>query len=366
MEYEYDLPKIKEELNIEQIKDIVAELGGEPQLQNNILLCKTICHGGDSHKLYYYENSHLFHCYTGCEEPSFDIFELVRKVKSRELDEEYDLPKAVRYVAQYFGYAPLDKEEQTEQLIDKDLTYIQNFGRINNIELETQIIELKAYDDKFLKNLPQPHLPWEKEGISREIIEYYNIRYNPKTGGILIPYYDENNRLIGIRERNLVEDQIERYGKYHPAIISGKMFNHPLSFGLYNLNNSKNNIQQIKKVIIFEGEKSCLKYASYFGKENDISVACTGSAIIKYQIDLLLKYNVNEIIIAFDHDFTDINSEEAKKVIRKIKSIHKKFNQIVTLSFLWDKENLLGYKDSPIDKGKDIFLYLFNNRLNLY
>ena len=84
MIYDYDKDEIKNSLEINQIMEIVAELGGEPMLQNEVLVCKTICHGGDSHKLYYYDNTKLFRCYTGCAEPTFDIFELVRKVKARE------------------------------------------------------------------------------------------------------------------------------------------------------------------------------------------------------------------------------------------------------------------------------------------
>ena len=79
MNYDYDKDSIKNSLDISQIKDLVAELGGEPQLQNDILTCKTICHGGDSHKLYYYDNTHLFRCYTGCDDPTFDILSWLEK-----------------------------------------------------------------------------------------------------------------------------------------------------------------------------------------------------------------------------------------------------------------------------------------------
>ena len=71
--YDYDKDEIKNNLDILQVKELVAELGGDPYIQNNILMSRTICHGGDSHKLYYYDNSHLFHCFTECGE-SFDIF----------------------------------------------------------------------------------------------------------------------------------------------------------------------------------------------------------------------------------------------------------------------------------------------------
>ena len=52
--------EIKNNLSIEQIESLVAELGGEPRRQGDILICRTICHGGDSHKLYYYDNTKLF------------------------------------------------------------------------------------------------------------------------------------------------------------------------------------------------------------------------------------------------------------------------------------------------------------------
>ena len=67
-------------------------------------------------------------------------------------------------------------------------------------------------------------------------------------------------------------------------IICGKQYNHPLGMNLYNLNNSQNNIQTTNLAIVFESEKSCLKYQSFFGIDNDISVACCGSNISAYQV----------------------------------------------------------------------------------
>ena len=66
---------------------------------------------------------------------------------------------------------------------------------------------------------------------------------------------------------------------------------------LYNLNNCKDNIRKIKKAIIFEGEKSALKYISYFGEENDLSVSICGSSMINYQAWLLIQQGAKEIII---------------------------------------------------------------------
>ena len=143
-------------------------------------------------------------------------------------------------------------------------------------------------------------------------ITNHNICYNPSSQAIVIPHYDENGFLIGIRERTLIKEN-EIYGKYRPTYLNKQMYNHPLGFSLYNLNNSKNNIKILKKAIVFEGEKSPLLYESYFGRENDISVACCGSNLSSYQLKLLLDLGIEEVIIAFDKQFKTKGDLEFKR-----------------------------------------------------
>lgn len=370
MNYEYDIQQIKEELTIEQIFDILNELGGEPQQpKNDIIISRTICHNGPgkgSWKLYYYDNSHLFRCYTACGD-SFDIFELVKKVKSLVQGTEYGLPQAIQYVANYFGYSSVQLDNEYKLLTEKDFTYLKNYDRIKDIKIENQIVELKTYDDNFLKNFPRPLImPWINDGISKEIMNEYEICFDPKNCGIIIPHRDYKGNLIGIRERSLVQEIVEQYGKYRPMKLGNKMYNHPLSFNLYGLNKNKNNIQQMKKVIVLESEKAVLQYATMFGQENNITCAICGSSFINYQAWLLINLGVDEIIIGLDHDFTDVNSAEAKHKIKNLKQIHKKYGNYVNISFMWDKDNITGYKDSPTDCGKDIFLKLFQERISIY
>ena len=156
-----------------------------------------------------------------------------------------------------------------------------------------------------------------------------------------------------------------KYGKYRPAYLKGKMYNHPLGFSLYNLNNSKKAISQFQKAIVFEGEKSTLLYASYFGKENDISVACCGSNLIRQQVKLLLSLGVKEIIVAFDKQFQEIGDKEWQKWTIKLNTIYNKYGAYVNISYLFDKNNLLKYKSSPIDEGKEKFIQLFKERIRI-
>ena len=371
MDYDYNLEEIKENLSLDDIELILVEFNAEPERRNETIVAKTICHGGDSHKLYYYQNTALFHCYTGCSDPTFDIFELVRKVMSREHpkareDSAWNLPEAVDWVARKFGYAPNIREDNSDFTIKEDFTLLENYSRIKDININTQQIELKEYNAPFLQYLPKPHLPWEQEGIKKNIIDNHNICYDPASAGIIIPHYDINNRLIGIRVRNLAADAIERYGKYRPAYIGGKMYNHPLGFNLYNLNNVKHNIQRMEKVFVFEGEKSCLKYSSYFGTENDLSVAVCGSSFIPYQAWLLINQGAKEIIIALDRQYKELGDDEHKKLVRNLKAIHRKYGAYVKISYMFDTESLLDYKSSPIDHGPEVFMKMFNERKSIY
>ena len=147
--------------------------------------------------------------------------------------------------------------------------------------------------------------------------------------------------------------------------LNGQMYNHPLGFNLYNLNNSKQQISKIKKAIIFEGEKSCLLYQSYFGLENDISVACCGSAVSQYQINLLQECGATEVIVAFDRQFKQRGDDEFHHLTRNLKAIHRKYGNYLNVSFIFDKNMITGYKDSPIDCGAETFIKLFRNRVVL-
>ena len=373
------LENIKNDLTLDQVFQLLVDLGGEPQIYNNsYIISRTICHnppGQGSFKLYYYDNTKLFRCYTECND-AFDIFQLILKVKhlansgitywakGGELKTRpWDLPDALTYILTYYGIEAENQNFSEEQLELPDDKYIAEKLRKQSIKTnKEQSVSLKIYNGAFLTNFPQPRiLPWEREGITRESIISHNIRYDPINQGIVIPHYDINNQLIGIRERTLIKEN-EARGKYRPAIISGQMYNHPLTFNLYNINWSKDNIRNMKKAIVFEGEKSCLLFSSFFGIDNDISVAVCGSNLINYQVEILKSLGVEEIIIAFDRQYQEYGDKEYFKWEEKLINIYKKYGGFIQIRFILDTGNLLGYKDSPIDKGPDIFLELFNNR----
>ena len=299
----------------EKIKQLLEELGGDPILKNGYIICKTICHNNDSyldsasHKLYYYSNTHLFKCFTGCEGDSFDVYDLIIRV-NKTRGKEISLPQAVQFIVKFFNLPNYQEDFTLEDTSFHDWEILKKYEESSSQEKEEKKVELKIYDKKILRYLPHPRiLPWEQEDISREVMEYCGICYDPSAEGIVIPHYDINNNLIGIRERTLIKEN-EEYGKYRPAFINYQLYNHPLGFALYGLNWAKSNISKIKKVIIMEGEKSVLKYMSWFGIENNIAVAACGSNLTQHQLDLLLNLGVEEVIIGFDRQFKEIGDDE--------------------------------------------------------
>ena len=139
--------EIKQNLTIEQVENLVAELGGEPQCNGDIIICRTICHGGSSHKLYYYANSQLFRCYTECND-TFDIFDLVRKVKS-QYGEEMSLLQSIYYVIRFFNLEISFENEDFSDLFRKsqDWEILNHYDKINSSNNYKQQVELNFFDE---------------------------------------------------------------------------------------------------------------------------------------------------------------------------------------------------------------------------
>lgn len=352
----YSKDEVKESITIDDMYDLLDYLGAEPEMCGDYIKSLTICHGGDSKKLYWYESTSLFHCYTG-DCGTFDVFELVSKVKGIK-----DLNSAIFFVVNFFNLQSRLQEVDDNEYSIEDWRIFRRYEDAPEPKNEDKLV-LPEYDDSIVKYYPKPIIkPWDAEGISKEVCDYCGICYDPLNGNILIPHYDEHGRCVGIRQRTLVQEN-EIYGKYRPWKRGGVLYNHPLGFNLYGLNWAKDRISDMKVAILAEGEKSVLESMTYFGTGNNLTVATCGSSVSRYQFQLLKELGVDEVVIAFDHDFEEVGSEDYLQTEKKIAAVAKKFSSMTRVSVLFDRDGLLGYKQSPFDAGKDVFMYLFKNRI---
>ena len=113
-------------------------------------------------------------------------------------------------------------------------------------------------------------------------MRHYQIGYSIIENKVIIPHYNREGYLIGVRGRALDPDEAELNGKYRPIVVNGEVLSHPLGYNLYGLNFVAGNIKRIGMAIIAESEKSCLQYMSYFGSHDNIVVAACGSNISDY------------------------------------------------------------------------------------
>lgn len=223
---------------------------------------------------------------------------------------------------------------------------------------------LNAYDEHIL-NIFQDlyYYGWIEEGISVATMKKYNIKYSTWQQKIIIPHYDVNDQLVGVRARALLEQDIDLFGKYSPFKIGNKFYNHALGQNLFGLNHNIHAIYRKRKIMLVEAEKSVFQTDTMFGDDN-FTVALCGSNLTDYQKSMILMMGVREVIIALDKQFEDTKSDECEKWAKHIKEkIADKLSPFVTVSVLWDSTGLLGYKDSPTDRGKDTLLQLMDNKI---
>ena len=354
----YNIQKIKDKITNEDIKNILAEFNAYPAYENEeFIVFPTICHNLNaeeaSPKLYYYKNSKMFYCFTECQK-SYDIISLLVQVNKIH-NNNYNFWDIVDYLADKIQYS-----EDFFELNQESIVYSSARNYYNKISNK---IKTEYFDNNIL-NFFQNYLPyeWAKEGITYQNLIKYDIKYYQYENEIIIPHYDINKKLVGIRIRAL-NDEDMIFGKYRPLKLENKIYAHPLSQFCYGLWLNKDNINKTKQAIIMEGEKSVIKGEQL---EYNNLVACCGSNISKVQIQQLIQCGAKEIVIAFDREYKDRKDTKNEKYYNKLYELANRYRLYCNMSFIFDFNNILKEKDSPIDRGIDNFNYLLQRRIKLY
>ena len=241
--------EIIEQLDDERVKQMLDSLDIPYTDKGDYLLMPTVCHHGDieeaSEKLYYYKNTHIFQCWTECGSQSIFSF-LKNYYTAKNIDYDwytdiYQLIVGCSYFSEDNNSFNSYKSIRNEYEIKKIRKSLPNYSEgLLNI---------------FIKYYP---IEWLNDGITKETMDKFNICYSPTQNKIIIPHYDVNGNLIGIRGRALDPWEIENVGKYMPIQIEGKWYSHPLSLNLYGLNITKENIRNTGIAYIGEAEKFVL------------------------------------------------------------------------------------------------------------
>ena len=239
-------------ITIEDVIKILKDLGSDNHRlddKGNIYF-NTVCHGGNSNKLYYFTDSKFFQCFTCCG--SLSLFDVIMSAKGIDFTESYN------YICKFKGisrFKKLKKGLQKREVQNKDLDFL----KLHLYKKENRIIQLPTYD-KYILNMFDDYIPlsWHNEGIKDEIANIFQIKFYISQNKAIIPHYDINGNLVGIRGRSFFKNEIENNRKYMPITIQGLTYKYPIHFNIYGIYQNKDNIKQFKKAIIFESEQSLL------------------------------------------------------------------------------------------------------------
>jgi hypothetical protein len=344
-----DYEGIIENLQDNAVIQLMTQLGANNHIETDgYIIFPTICHNTHSDeasmKLYYYKNTHVFMCYTECG--GMNIFQFLRHYyEARGISYDW-------YEDVYSVVLNCSVSKDFEGIVDNRITYGERYaGRV-----QRELPEFpKGVLDVFTKFYPTE---WLNDGISKDTMDKFNILYSISQNKIIIPHYDINERLVGIRGRALNEYEIENYGKYMPIKLENTWYKHPLSLNLYGINKNWKNIKENSVCFLFESEKSVLQLDSF--ERPNCGLAVCGSAFNKYQMNLLLKYcRPKEIVICFDNE----EQPNSSNYFDKLWGIGKKYSNYCNFSFIYDRNNITEKKDSPTDKGEAIFEELLQRRI---
>lgn len=340
-------------LDDDSIITLMTKLGADRYADKGThIIFPTICHNIDSSeasmKLYFYKDTKLFVCYTSCSNMSiFKFLKIYYETRQIDYDWYSDIYQVICDCSNFKGIEGFVAEKYKSLKDRYDIKY--------------KARELPEFSDSvldcFVKTYPQE---WIDDGISKETMDKFGICYSISQNKIIIPHYDINNRLVGIRGRALNEWEIENIGKYLPLQIENVWYKHPLSMNLYGLNLTKENIKQQGICYLVESEKAVMQLDSFSIK--NCSAAVCGSSFNKYQLNILLKHCApSEIVLCFDKE----ENPGQEIYFNKLYEICKKYGNYCNFSFIYDREGLLQLKDSPTDHGEEVFKKLLERRVKV-
>lgn len=320
---------------------------------------QTICHNIDSNnasdKLYLYLNTMSFFCFTECQK-SRDIIDLIAD-RWTLLNKQFSFCDILHYIC---DICDIPCQNNTNQRIGQP----EWKKRIKRYDSTKNSLYLgKRYDKSILRYLvPYYREEFLSDGISQETMEKFGIAYYPPNAQITIPVYDVDGDLVGIHCRNLRQYELDRGRKYIPLkTVGGLDYRFKSHEVLYGFNMNRPIIEKKKQIQLFESPKAVLQMDTMYDNLNT-SVAMFGMNLGKQRRDEILKANVEEVIIGIDKDYETEDSKEFESYIERVKKIAKLFKGYARCSVLYDGNNLLGYKESPTDRGKETYELLYKQR----
>lgn len=269
---------------------------------------------------------------------SFIIFDA--DTEQKRLDA---LPKSKFWLCQKLNYQEYIDEfykETSDEVKEKPKynKWLSNFCCKNKNIAENKVLSLTELNRFGVI----PYIKWYEEGLKIKTQKHFQVGIDVRTERITFPIHNRFGELIGVKARYIGNDQeIKDKYKYLYLIPCNK------SIEFFNFHRALPFIQSQKEVIVVEGAKTVM-YLHQWGFKNTISIE--GDTLSDEQINILKGLGIDiRYVFAWDKD------KDAKFIYNEIHKLKGRLRYSI-----FDKDNFLCDKDSPCDKGKDIWNKLFN------
>lgn len=297
---------------------------------------------------------------------SLDIFDLIKQIR------HINFRDVLLYLHDIL-HISTDTTYQTQTLLKYNpIAWLDRFDKVRSDKVLTYA-EYNSLQSEIIKRVNYeyiPHEQWLTEIVSKYAYDKFGVGFSYRYKRIYIPIKKWNTGSVVAYNARTTISHYDFYGisKFYTTVGYNKHNN------LYGFYENRLGIKDTKKIILFEAEKSVIRFEYShiidwdkvdfpIGKINN-SVALQGHTISDTQIDIMLQYSrevyniqLNEIIIAMDKD---VDKKEIIKMAERIYKVAKIFN--CKVSYIYDNNNLLDEKQSPIDKGLKTFTELYRER----
>jgi len=264
-----------------------------------------------------------------------DIFSLIEYLQGCKFNQ------AISYVCKICNlkYDGIDTKQERSSSYD----FLKQFKRSiskkqSNLYYEESILN-ETFIERFIRNECKL---FSDDGINELTQNKFGVSYDILDNRVVFPIRNDDGKLLTFKGRTLEENfkirGIPKYYYYYP--YHGEYY-------LYGLYENYFDILSADEVFVGEAEKFVMQLDSM---EINNCLAVSKHSISPIQLNKLLKLG-KDIVLTFDKDIT----------LEEIFIECKKFKGLCNVYYIYDNLDLLEKKQSPSDKGKEVFMQLYNN-----
>ena len=247
--------------------------------------------------------------------------------------------QAVEKLRKYAGFSHVDGENAPRTPRYAVTSVCKRFQKQKQQQKQSSGTVLKPDHMLRYEKRPEKLKIWRDEGISAEVLDKFQVRYDAFSNRIVYPIKNLAGDIVNVGGRTLDPD-FKTNGQ--------KKYCYFYSWGsldvLYGLFEHIEDVKRSKEIILFEGCKSVL-LAETWNIHN--TAAILTSHLNPRQMKILASLGCR-VVFALDSDVDVTKDHNIAKL-----------SHYVNVEYIRDTAGLLEAKDAPVDKGEEVFRKLY-------